>query len=220
MFNRKDAAVRLAVLFTTLACIVWGVVASPGLAVSVQAVDLTWHNAMASREWPPLVGLAMVLAWIGSTWVTGPFRVLVLLWLWRRKLWTQLLVWVLAVVPAQLTTTFTKVLYSRVRPDDGLMDAFGTSFPSGHATNAAVIGLTLVFIFAAPGVRRWRWIAVAVGWALLMAWSRTYLRVHWLSDVTAGLLSGTSWALWSALLAPLSFSSADRRQSAPPSGLQ
>ena len=51
---------------------------------------------------------------------------------------------------------------------------------------------------------RWMlWLLLAVLYALVMAWSRTALRVHWLSDVVAGSLWGTAAALWSAvLLAP------------------
>ena len=57
-----------------------------------------------------------------------------------------------------------KRLVARARPCDAngqllalvdLPDPF--SFPSGHATNAAVIGLTLVWILTPPGPRRRRW---------------------------------------------------------------
>ncbi len=189
-------------LLTLLAIILWGAVAFPETATWVQALDDRWHAAIAAREWLPLVVMAQGLALAGSGWVTVPLRIIVALWLWRRRHWTRLGTWVLAIIAAQVSTILGKLLYERPRPDDRLMEVVSTSFPSEHATNAAVIGLTLVFILVPPGARRRRWLVLAVAFALLMAWSRTYLRVHWLSDVTGGLLSGFAWALWAALLAP------------------
>ncbi len=201
-FTSERQAALGAVLFTFLAVIVWLAVAVPDSAEWVQSVDDYWHDAMAAYEWGPLVVLAQVFAIVGGAWVTVPLRVLVLIWLWRRKQWTGLLIWVLAVVPSQIVTTLSKLLYDRPRPDDRLMEAFTASFPSGHASNAAVMALAFVFVFVGPGPRRMVWLGVAVGYALVMAWTRTYLRVHWASDVTGGLLLGTACALWGALLAP------------------
>lgn len=189
-------------MFTFLAVVIWVAVATPDTAEWVQSVDDYWHDAMAAYEWLPLVVLAQVFAIVGGAWVTVPLRVLVAIWLWRRKQWTGLFIWVLAVVPAQVVATLSKLLYDRPRPDDRLMEAFTASFPSGHATNAAVMGLAFVLILVPPGTRRTRWLTLALGYALVMAWTRTYLRVHWASDVTAGLLLGTCCALWGALLAP------------------
>lgn len=202
MFARESHSALAAVAVTMLAVMVWAAVAAPASAQAVQRVDDQWHDAMAAWERPSLVLVAQLLGLVGSAWVTVPLRVLVALWLWRRKLWTGLCVWVLAVVSAQAATLLGKALYDRPRPDDGLVELVSASFPSGHSTNATVIALTLVFVFVPPGSRRWRWIVLAVGYALVMALSRNYLRVHWLSDVIGGVLSGTGFALWSALLAP------------------
>jgi undecaprenyl-diphosphatase len=125
----------------------------------------------------------------------------------------------LAVVSAQVSTWLGKLLYERPRPDDRLIEAVSASFPSGHATNAAVTGLTLVLVLVLPGARRRRWLALAVGYALAMAWSRTYLRVHWLSDVTGGFLSGIAWALLGALLASRWIGSRHNTTTAPGSRL-
>jgi undecaprenyl-diphosphatase len=40
-----------------------------------------------------------------------------------------------------------------------------------------------------------QFIGVAVGYIVLMAWSRTYLRAHWLTDVVAGALFGAAVVL-------------------------
>jgi membrane-associated phospholipid phosphatase len=43
--------------------------------------------------------------------------------------------------------------------------------------------------------RRFAW-GAALAATAGMAWSRTYLRMHWLSDVTAGALLGAGVSLW------------------------
>lgn len=201
MFAGDRPALLTAVVTTLLAVVVWVAVAVPGTAPLVQELDDSWRGLMAAREWAPFVVLAQVFALVGGVWVTVPLRIVVALWLWQRRRWTQFWVWVLAVVPAQAVTSLGKYLYNRPRPGDGLGQAMTASYPSGHATNAAVIALALVFILIPPGSRR-TWLIMAVGYALVMAWTRTYLRMHWLSDVTGGFLWGTSCALWAARLEP------------------
>ena len=61
--------------------------------------------------------------------------------------------------------------------------------------------LGLVVVLHPPVRERTRWTVVAATFAALMALSRTYLAVHWLSDVVAGLCFGVGWALvWPAAL--------------------
>lgn len=68
------------------------------------------------------------------------------------------------------------------------------SFPSGHAASAAAFAGTLYIFF------RQRWVrGAAIGLALLVAFSRIAMGLHWATDVLVGLLGG--WVL--ALLAYL-----------------
>ena len=52
-----------------------------------------------------------------------------------------------------------------------------------------------MLLFTAPGSRRVLWWTVAALGIAGMAWSRTYLQVHWLSDVVAGSLLGVGVSL-------------------------
>jgi membrane-associated phospholipid phosphatase len=62
----------------------------------------------------------------------------------------------------------------------------------------------IVIALLPPGPKRWRWEVQAAVFAGLMALSRTYLGVHWLSDVVAGTLLGVTLAVgWPALLQEL-----------------
>ncbi|HET8592399.1 MAG TPA: bifunctional DedA family/phosphatase PAP2 family protein [Solirubrobacterales bacterium] len=83
----------------------------------------------------------------------------------------------------------------RPRPPDPLVDSSRSSFPSGHATYSTVyiwIVVTLAIrvvprISGASAV-----IASGIALAALIGITRVYLRVHWLSDVTAGWALGLS----------------------------
>ena len=106
---------------------------------------------------------------------------------------------VLAAVVSALDVTGLKLLAMRARPDA----AFGTdnSFPSGHTANAALLCTIVVLLVPHLAVR-----IPAVLVALAMAWSRTAIHAHWLTDVLGGLLIGAATAIllhaaWSALLA-------------------
>jgi membrane-associated phospholipid phosphatase len=69
-----------------------------------------------------------------------------------------------------------------------------------------------------PGPRRWAWEVRAAVYASLMALSRTYLGVHWFSDVVTGGLLGVGVAVgWPALLQEIRDVRLPRRRARSPS---
>ncbi len=70
----------------------------------------------------------------------------------------------------------------------------GASYPSGHATTAAVLAVALVVIASAAA---WRYAAVILGglYAIAVAGSRVYLADHYLLDVLGGMLCALAAAL-------------------------
>ena len=153
--------------------------------------DSTWYRWMVEAEAPWLVTVAEALDFIGGFAVMLPLSVAVAIGLaWQRR-WTALVFWAIASLGAEAATTLTKLVFDRERPPLPLAFEATSSFPSGHSKTAVVVTLGLVLLFTAPGRGRLLLIGAAAAYALVMAWSRTYLRVHWLTDVIGGLALGT-----------------------------
>ncbi len=73
----------------------------------------------------------------------------------------------------------------------------GYSFISGHATNAVGFAVFVTLLF------RNRWVTiVTLTWGLLIAYSRIYLGMHFISDVVGGIIVGAlvGFGLYTLLL--------------------
>jgi len=173
----------------------------PATRPAVQGVDdAVWRLAGELRN-GPTTAVAVVLSWLGSSWVNWPLRILaVVLLAWRRH-WLRLAAFALAVITSEVLIGTVKAAVDRPRPPGSLIETTAAAFPSGHAVASAVTAVGLVLVLAPPGRARWRWEVNAVVFTSVMALSRVYLRAHWLSDTVAGALLGAGLALgWPALL--------------------
>ncbi len=162
-----------------------------------ERLDRWWLDAMVDAEVNGLVTLAEVLAYAGSVYATVPVRFGVAVWLGRRAEWDQLGVWLGAIVLSEGTLSLLKALYGRGRPpaDLALEVTRSSSFPSGHSVAATATAIALVYVFARAGKPARHWFYVAAAYAVVMALSRNYLRVHWFSDVTIGMVVGAAAAM-------------------------
>jgi membrane-associated phospholipid phosphatase len=170
------------------------------------SVDRSWAEAMHHLETPLLTDLALAFNWLGRGLGRAFGLALVGLLLLRRRRWLALAAFAVAESLAPLLSVLLKALINRPRPPDGLVHVVGPSFPSGHATYAGATCVAVVLLFTTPVTRRRLWWALASLGVVGMAWSRTYLQVHWLTDVVAGALLGSGISL-------LVFAVAQRHQS-------
>ena len=152
---------------------------------------------MQGIETPFLTHLADVFNALGR----GLWRALTLagigLALLLARRWAALAAFAVAEALTPLLVNLMKLTVGRERPPGQMLEAHGTSFPSGHAAYAGATAVALVLLFSRLGRRRRLWFSLAATTIAAMAWSRTYLQVHWLSDALAGATLGVAVALLS-----------------------
>lgn len=95
-----------------------------------------------------------------------------------------------------------KNIFNVNRPPDALFTAFGQSFPSWHATISTIFFVMLMYIFDDyfNDFRRHLFNFFSMSMIFLVALSRVYLGVHWVSDVSFGILLGCVISLASVLV--------------------
>jgi undecaprenyl-diphosphatase len=101
-----------------------------------------------------------------------------------------------------LSVVFFKQIFAIARPIGDVVVS-GGSFPSGHATGAAIFFMTILFSLEKKIKDETIHILLAVvafGLTLLTGFSRLYLGVHWFSDVIAGFALGMFWVTLSFLV--------------------
>ncbi len=141
-----------------------------------------------------LTAAARLVTWAGSAFVLVPLAVICCLVFLRAGLRREAFAIAISLAGAMLISDAVKLLVSRPRPPvEHLQAVTGSSFPSGHSTQAGAFWLSLVLALRAPRVPP-RLTRVAAGLALVLipavALSRVYLGVHYPADVIAGVLLG------------------------------
>ena len=134
---------------------------------------------------------------LGSLPAVGLIVALALGWLVHRRRTVEATVLAVGSLVTWLSVTVVKGVVDRPRPEGGLVDTVGESFPSGHAAYAVAyvaVGVALArSLRRVPG--RAALGAAAIGAAAVVGLTRVYLRAHYWSDVVAG------WALAAAVFA-------------------
>jgi undecaprenyl-diphosphatase len=160
-------------------------------------LDRWWLSVVTPWQAIPLTRAGEVLSYVAGPWGgTVVVAILVVLLLWRRRIWTAVFL-ALAEACGSSFSQLIKHLVERPRPPHPLVRADFGSFPSGHVITTLVVGLALVAALSRPGRRALPLTGAAIAAALMMC-CRTYLRAHWLTDTFESVLvaSGIALVLW------------------------
>ena len=168
----------------------WGPLTRLDAAVEGRAYDATAGSAVLERA-------AELLTHLGAPLLLEVAAALFALWLFRHGHRRSAGYLAVCVAGAYSLSTLGKHTVDRARPvfDEPLSVARGASFPSGHATGSAAFYLAIaVVLLAFVRHERRRWLLLmALLVPLVVAATRVLLGVHYLTDVTAGLLLGWGW---------------------------
>ena len=96
-----------------------------------------------------------------------------------------------------------KYLIDRLRPIDGLIPESGLSFPSQHSLMALIFFSLVMLVFTKKiknKLLKGLFIFGNLFLIILVGFSRIYLKVHWFSDVVAGLALGLFWLTFLILI--------------------
>lgn len=163
-----------------------------GILVTVDAdLDLdAWWNGFV-QMFAVIQPLSFAMNFLGGGWFATfvvPLSAIAALLVMRRP-WGAALVGLASLVSAGGVQVL-KAIFGRARPEEMLVISDHGSYPSGHVANAATIAVIALVLF--PRV----WVAVVGAvWVFVMAFSRTQVHAHWLSDTVGGAMVGAGFAL-------------------------
>lgn len=173
----------------------------------------------AVRAWflahqnPIVYKISYAFTWIGSPEVMVLIAIVGGALFYRSRGRRKAGVVIAAPAAGGVLSTGVKLLYGRTRPAGAaLLNEKTFSFPSGHATMAAAVIVTLCYVLAREKIVSWP-TAILIGGLvpLVVGLTRLYLDVHWTTDVLGGWTAGLFIAAVSAALYER------LRSSAPPS---
>jgi len=129
--------------------------------------------------------------------------VMIIFFIYKKQKWFATRIAALSLSSLLLMFTL-KIFFQRARPDLPVIgDVRGYSFPSGHALMSVVFYGLFIHMIWHEVKTKWLRIVLIILLSiliLLIAFSRVYLRVHYASDVIAGIAVGFIWLVLSLRL--------------------
>ena len=157
--------------------------------------DVEFSRWLHQHSNSALLSFFKLATWAGTVAVLAALTVVVALYLVRRRLVNEAALLCFVGFGIEALNAGLKVLFHRPRPELAFVHLETYSFPSGHAAGSAAIYATLFYLLARHGFLRVVTCALAfVCLVVVIAFSRLYLEVHYLSDVLSGLALGAAWA--------------------------
>jgi len=169
------------------------------MAGRTQAFDESVLRWIGARHTPFLDGVMLEITSLGTGTVVMMIVGVAALFLTLTRHKYSALLLLVATAGGLVLDMLLKMRIGRPRPHifTWVTQAFGSSFPSGHAMSATIVYATVAYLAARLQKRLWaRWFTMLF-FALVIALiclSRLYLGVHYPSDVVAGVIIGLSWA--------------------------
>ncbi|MDD5165727.1 MAG: bifunctional DedA family/phosphatase PAP2 family protein [Candidatus Pacebacteria bacterium] len=165
--------------------------------------DIYVNGFMNTHVSSTMINIAEFVSTIGGVMVPVTISLIVGSIFLVQKRWRSATIIIISTISAMASFSFLKEFFLRARPDNALVLLTDPSFPSGHATMAAVFFFICAYLFA-PKIKFWVYresfiVLCALG-TIAIGLSRIVLNVHWVSDVIAGWALGLFCATASIIL--------------------
>lgn len=155
-----------------------------------KTLDATFYTVISKSIAPPLTGFLTAITYLGDAIAVILIAGFFVIFPPTRKHSFPL---VAAIVLCLVLNLLFKEVFARPRPEIlQLVKETGYSFPSGHAMNNTALYTALLFLLA-PFFSKKTLLPIAVlfyCFVVLIAFSRVYLGVHYITDVLGGILAG------------------------------
>ncbi len=191
-FNKKfliTVNILSLVLFLVL---LYGVLSNGALL----EVDRWVSTHIPNIQSPQLTKMVIFITNMNGIEGSAIFSFFIIGFLLFKKYYSDLQYYLLSFLGASALFTVIKLWVERPRPALKIINEQAFSFPSGHAAMSMVIALMLYVIFISKISSRGGQLALllfTLSWPILIAFTRVYLNVHWLSDTLAGFTVGIFW---------------------------
>ena len=159
---------------------------------AIPNTDLSVFNLMREIRNAPADEFMIPITMLGDGYVLTAMMATIVGWLAWRKAWRAAIASATVFLAGKLFSMLLKYSIHRPRPVELYTGADSFSFPSGHATMAAIT-FGILAVLASHAMNRWnRSLVYAICglFVITIAYSRIYLGVHWLSDVVGGVVFG------------------------------
>ncbi len=195
--NNKRLVTRIGMslgLFLLVAGL-FGVVADNVHEGDTLAFDQSVLQAINKTSTPELDRFFLILTEFGGVAFVALVTIALFCYLIYKKQRYNALLLGAGVGGAALINYLAKITFVRERPDlwNQLITETTYSFPSGHAAGSSALAICIVAILWQT---RWRIPALILAaiYIPLIGYSRMYLGVHYLTDITAGWILSVAWA--------------------------
>lgn len=159
------------------------------------------HHFVQSLRMQWLDKLMLMITLLGQKEILAVGFLVVLGWLCHQRCWRAAVFWMGAFLLGAGGAYVLKDALHFHRPNETFEAIDGFSYPSGHVVLATIFYGGLTYLGASHRLLRFRWIGYSIASFLVaaVACSRTFLGVHWLSDILGSILLGWLCLLLMAL---------------------
>ena len=197
--SRLALRLGLGALLLVVAAWVFGAIAEDVVTGDrLTVLDTELAQALHRSATPAMTRAMLAVSKLQSTIAVGSYSALIAIALALARQWRRMTLVVVAVGGGLAVNALMKLAFHRARPvfDQPLATLSTYSFPSGHVAGSTIFyGLLVAWVFTRTRSPALRALAVAGAGVLiaLVAFSRMYLGLHYLSDVCAAFAEGIAW---------------------------